>query len=84
MVRTSVAFAFLIAGFAMAWPTAEEMSAVSRCSDMGGSYDYGTGHCDLRLKHPSFVVWQRHGVTLLGSIALGAFGCLLLFRRRPD
>jgi hypothetical protein len=82
MIRTAIAFAFLATSFVMPWPIVAEMSAASRCRDAGGSYDYSVGHCDFRAKHPSMGLWQQHGITLLGSVALGLAGCLLLFRRQ--
>jgi hypothetical protein len=81
--RTAIAFALLVTSFVMPWPILAEMTAADRCRSAGGSYDYNAGHCDLRSQHASSGLWQRHGITILGSVALGLAGCLLLFRRNP-
>jgi hypothetical protein len=82
MVRTGFAFSVLVIGFLLAWPFATEVGDMGRCLEAGGSFDYSTGRCDFKVKHPSAGLWQRHGINLLGSIALGGLGCALLFRRK--
>jgi hypothetical protein len=85
MVRTAFAVVLLVSGFLLAWPFGTELTDMDRCSEAGGSFDYASGRCDFKVNHPSAELWQRHGKGLLASIALGALGCALLFRRkRPE
>jgi len=80
-MRCTLAFALLVSGFVMAWPIVAEMSAAGPCREAGGSYEQDSARCEFSVSAPGIAVWQRHGVTILASIALGVAGCVLLFRR---
>ena len=82
MVRTGLAIVLFVTAIVLAWPFAAELSAVDRCLDAGGSFDYTSGQCDFKVNHPSVGMWQRHGTFLLAGLALGVVGCALLFRRK--
>ena len=78
MARTGLAFALLVISFGLGWPVAEELTAVDRCLDVGGSYDYTARRCDFKVSHAIPALWQRHALPLLGCLALGWIGCALL------
>jgi hypothetical protein len=78
MTRSALAFALLVSGFLLVWPVVAQLSASDPCREIGGRYEY---NCELSVGPPGIAVWQRHGITILASIALGVAGCVLLFRR---
>ena len=54
-MRLTAARLALLAGaifLAVLWGQLTEVSAVDRCLDRGGSYDYGIGRCDLVRSQP--------------------------------
>jgi len=63
-------------------PFAREAFAVDRCLDLGGSYDYSTGQCDMTVTHAyqSFAV--RHPWLVVSSAASALGAAVLLFGRR--
>ena len=61
-----------IVGAVVAIPLLREFSAVDRCLDNGGSFDYAKDTCDFKANHPYAPHTDRHPFATPALLAAGA------------
>ena len=58
------------------WPLLAQFSAVDRCLDAGGSYDYINSVCDFAENHEYLAVFDRQGFRIVGFLVFSVLGIL--------